>query len=162
MNMWTQTDLTEQWITTGFSMREIKFRYWNGLKIEEVGQLSFFTNGVIHINEEYIEGKYLMQYTGIKDRNGKEIYDGDIMSGLYGEQEYEKDELTEIKGQVIYDSGSFIVYFKGIKNVALKDIYSDGRFLWRIENSHTRNDWYYHIIDIEVIGNIYQNSDLLK
>ena len=61
-------------------MREIKFRavYSNG--IIPVGKLEFFTDGSIHINELLPHHHYaLMQYTGLKDKNGKEIYEGDIV-----------------------------------------------------------------------------------
>ncbi|PAE17258.1 hypothetical protein CHH91_04425 [Virgibacillus sp. 7505] len=55
-------------------MREIKFRAWYG---EKIGMLEPTFNG--SINEIFAErnGEY-MQYTGLKDKNGKEIYEGDV------------------------------------------------------------------------------------
>lgn len=56
-------------------MREIKFRAWDKNKmyfLELVG------NNFMWINEQPEQGK-LMQYTGLKDKNGKEIYFGDIL-----------------------------------------------------------------------------------
>src|SRR5690606_21196229 len=63
-------------------MREIKFRAWD--KENEVmiypkgvlfdGRVVNFSCGML----EPFEGYELMQYTGLKDKNGKEIYEGDI------------------------------------------------------------------------------------
>lgn len=69
-------------------MREIKFRAWNK-KLKEMlphGRflpLSFnWGNSTFEINcsRDYI----LMQYTGLKDKNGKEIYEEDILKGING------------------------------------------------------------------------------
>jgi formylmethanofuran dehydrogenase subunit C len=65
--------------------REIKFRVWDGEK------MTFFPLGISMSNLEY--GK-VMQFTGVKDKNGKEIYEGDILNF---------DGLVEFK------NGSFIV-----------------------------------------------------
>jgi uncharacterized phage protein (TIGR01671 family) len=65
-------------------VREIKFRVWDSLenkwmrnfelsKTGDIVQMGFVTGGKI------IEGCILGQFTGLKDRNGKEIYEGDII-----------------------------------------------------------------------------------
>lgn len=75
------------------------------------------------------------QYTGLKDENGKEIYRGDIVQGLFADQ-----EESEIKGQVIYSKGqaSYIVI------------------------ASNNDEWELGYLDnLEVIGNIYDNPELL-
>lgn len=75
----------------------------------------------------------LMQYTGLKDKNGKEIYEGDVVrthNDMASEQVYWNNEYAQFsKGRVI-----------------------DGVF------SNIHEDISY----CEVIGNIYENPDLLK
>ena len=74
----------------------------------------------------------LMQYTGLHDKNGKEIYEGDIVRKFNG-----------IIGKVIYEHSEFIIDVTNNKEL-------DYGRLDLIENL------------VEVIGNIYDNPDLLE
>ena len=87
-------------------MREIKFRAWDNNEMLEVRSLEFVPshksfNGKpgyninIHLG---ITQENLMQFTGLKDKDGKEIYEGDILE--------RSDKQRDI---VIFDGGSFCV-----------------------------------------------------
>jgi uncharacterized phage protein (TIGR01671 family) len=108
-------------------MREIKFRWWDKTK-----------NAMCYGVEQYIVGclidyEPLMQYTGLKDKNGREIYEGDIVSYQTG---YSEPYITEVSWTDIdnegWNMGGFIVY----------------------------PPWVDHG-EVEVVGNIYENPELL-
>ena len=60
-------------------MREIKFRVWNGECMISPDYID--REGVAHWHENSIpeSSKELMQYTGLKDKKGNEIFEGDII-----------------------------------------------------------------------------------
>lgn len=76
-------------------MREIKFRTWNpnGKKMNGL-------HGCIVLNDRIVRGladSILMQYTGLKDKNGKEIYEGDIVRSTFngiGKIEWDERNAT--------------------------------------------------------------------
>ena len=117
--------------------REIKFRAWDydtntmiypDSELETIFCFDKVGLSVYHNNGQEISSFELMQYTGLKDRNGKEIYEGDIVR-------YFKDELGIVK----FVAGSFII---------------DG------------NTCYESFLElggkIAIVGNIYENPDLLE
>jgi len=118
-------------------MREIKFRAW-----EPESKEMFRVVGVYFPNENSksqdiivngrggsanIKPEHLMQYTGLKDKNGKEIYEGDICRVEYKEPQ----EIKFTNGGFYFGSGTPMANFH----------------LWSEK--------------IEIIGNIYENPELL-
>lgn len=139
-------------------MREIKFRGHNGIEWLYDSQISIIPYGKnVHCfmpNEKnksdqndvcnWDSVSYVGQYTGYKDANGKEIYEGDIIR-LEGVDDREIGSTWEHIGKIVYKRGAFFVcYF---------DYYADG------------DEELICDAQVEfgtVIGNIYENKNLLE
>lgn len=131
-------------------MREIKFRIW-GIQEKKYFQwdevklwqgLGFVLSGE---NNNYIHE----QYTGLKDKEGKEIYEGDIVV-IPDEYPYYDDCKLNYTGIVEWVFSGWQIVFKLVnKNKAgISDGVNQGYFEESSEH--------------EVIGNIYENPELLQ
>lgn len=130
-------------------MREIKFRAWDKeekkmyqcviigcTQKDRWNPLIYTDNHIINSLENDYE---LMQYTGLKDKYGKELYEGDIVKVEMEEYEYPKGYVgVEYNAKVYFKKGAFYLGDKPLK------------------------DFLDCNIDIKVIGNIYENSGLLE
>lgn len=149
-------------------MREVKFRAWykgepypldendlqdyekprmiydvqnaydgSGFK-DEFNALGWISNFSDFMDDERF---ILMQYTGLKDKNGKEIYDGDIIEAYI----FDADNTEKTIGKVEYNNERHGFVF--IPNLL-----------------QSKNIWYplFAVITCNVIGNIYENLELLE
>lgn len=107
--------------------REIKFRIWD--KINRMWLKSFNAN-LLNVGD--LSNVEINQYTGVKDKNGKEIYEGDIV--------ILNDAEEENRCVVKYKYGSYILV--------------DGDLRENLSNVEDRF--------LEVVGNIYENKSLLE
>ena len=128
-------------------MREIKFRAWDKLscKIREVAAINW-VEGIVMLWKvtgsvrstyytELEDGVELMQYTGLKDKNGKEIYEGDILRFQFSEWCISPVYWTKERGWTVH--GNITAWEYSIGSDFSKS-------------------------NLEVIGNIYENPELLK
>jgi uncharacterized phage protein (TIGR01671 family) len=123
-------------------MREIKFRAWDieDKVMLDIYSLDFVRNGHFWIEDArrlMFEPKdvVLMQYTGLKDKNGKEIYEGDIIT---------LDGFSPSKYEICFIEGAFCLWREELPMA--------------IESVHIEDSTGNHA---EVIGNIYENTELL-
>ena len=120
-------------------MKNIKFRAWdkiNGEMIPWNRLLNGYNLRNVFMGPE-MSGLILMQFTGLEDKNGTQIYEGDIVETVWNGEVF--------AGVVVYDLSE--VDFK----------VTDGK------EEYGRNFQYLAGNDEnEVIGNIYQNNDLLE
>lgn len=102
--------------------RKIKFRVWS----KHNHTMDYDTGH--KVDKDLFE---IMQFTGLKDKNGVEIYEGDV-------------------------------YHQGDKNILYKVIFRGDCFVGNQIGNKSLAGLKYFIKDIAVIGNIYENPELLK
>ena len=143
-------------------MRKIKFRAWDTefkrMKITGMG----LNHGILSGDDVII-----MQFTGLLDKNGKEIYEGDILRECQIGQVIWDDTAVIVEcpmGEVIWEYAGWDIgkRLKGkVRQYGEKtcNIIASGH---NDINLTTYDGLYQWPKDIEIIGNIYENPELLK
>ena len=124
-------------------MREIKFRAWDkeNEKMMKVSSL-YLENKEISVKENgtfrLFRMQDLMQYTGVKDKNGKEIYEGDIV-------------LVELSGT----STQYKTVVKIKEGAFIASLIDGEDYIYIFNRGFDSNDF-------EILGNVYENPELLE
>lgn len=137
--------------------REIKFRAWDKKTKSMIREVFEVGLGCNNNPEQWLVGDdrqtnnfELMQYTGLKDKNGREIFEMDILKG------------REI---VVKSNGKFQTINP---DEYYKVIFNKGQFVVKnLQSEHSTELPIYHFMfedwmDVEKVGNIYENPELLK
>jgi len=146
-------------------MREIKFRAYDGIRKMWVAE---FPSIIADKNDgmptwQYMTGGALQitQYTGLKDKNGKEIYEGDIIEQL--DKAYEEGH-SQKKGFIVYCGGNFRICFNRRADLEIQldgeEVRGDLDALWWLRG--IKESKFTDEVMGEIIGNIYENKELLK
>lgn len=136
-------------------MREIKFRAWRKSS-QTMASWASVLSYIGHVCKDvpaFFEGEHdndvvLMQFTGLKDRKGVEIYEGDIL-GTKGERSLPNG--ARVVGTYCFENGTrdVVEWDRDCWRVGTKDL---AEWLWSAERYSNG----------EVIGNIYENPELLE
>jgi uncharacterized phage protein (TIGR01671 family) len=140
--------------------REIKFRAWHQESKMMAYNLDLSWNirldcwsfisrtDFFHAGERFNateKSANLMQFTGLKDQSGKEIYEGDLIS----------EEMIDENGNSKWTAENYtLIAWRG----------SGFAF---VSNPNSAQEWFEHIVDdgildVKVIGNIHENPELLN
>ncbi len=113
--------------------RDIIFRAWSTVRKPKMVLLNPYASAFRSTDLIERDDWKVMQYTGLKDKNGVEIYEGDIVRSLSNER---------IVGQVKWGNALFILYMSEQEGYPMVDAFLKSQGA------------------LEVIGNIYENPEL--
>lgn len=133
--------------------RILKFRAWD----RELNQWWYSNEIEAEFLGEILQGKYpemvIQQYTGLLDRRGKEIYEGDIVKTDTHDLFYTSDGYPaghiDIIGIVVYENAKFII----------DSLQYDDTDEFSQQNDADLSVYY---LTSEVIGNVWEHPELLK
>ena len=132
--------------------RELKFRAYSEQDAIMYQPLSL--QAIAQLGHDFSDNIKLMQYTGLKDKNDVEIYEGDVLIALEPDEDSCMGREFEYKGVISYGNTLKISHYTPEYPTSFclisKSFYKEQSLLWD-------RRWIY-----EVIGNIYENPELLE
>lgn len=138
--------------------REIKFRGWyTGPHVNRMLEPNF--NGPVNeiFNDPDNEGKVIyMQYTGLKDKHGTEIFEGDILKcKCWDKRKSSIDGFDPLGETPYFYRNSVIEWWRSHCNLGYRLRDGKGKTLMIKPSS-------LNAMEVEVIGNIYEHKHLLE
>ena len=113
-----------------------------------------FDDNSTFFNGYKVHKKSVSQFTGLHDKNGKEIYEGDIVNwGMHhsnSEERFHRYAIVEFNPDIQFKIIFYINSQNGVKKETDGHIFRFGQFAYKETEKH-----------LQVLGNIYENSELL-
>ena len=129
------------------------------------GIFDSLTNGIINTTGYKVIPETVSQFTGLYDKNGRKIFEGDIvLTQDYYDKPYAKNRKSKRHiGVVEYKIGSSSSFYNEV--TGKWDAHKEWEAEWIVKVKHygkfAHGDWG-DFFDCEVIGNIYDNPELLE
>ena len=142
--------------------RPIKFRAWdkaNAIMLipQSTIMVDSFDGAVYDVKmDEYRPDLVLMQFTGLHDKNGKEIWEGDVVRFHLGRNDM---SYARVNGEVVYKRFGYHVHvsLETLNQYHVPSYHERMSLLLGMKDDDSKHSTVY-----EVIGNIYENPELLK